>query len=476
MDIEKNKNFFELVAIEYPGFVKNVDNMVETLGGIQELSKAFHENQKLQLKFHPKNFYNKAIISTEQLKTSGMLLKIKIKRPKKKSEKPIEFKSAELIGTVSTIYKFNNFADYQFLPIQRNEKTGVTEYIYDDLIPTNILSGPSWLREKVDVPLFLPPVQFSRIDCIQSSSLVNENSINEKDDIFKFSKRSSRVTHGTTVVFDMKTPIPSKPKDTAIDFTQGSSLAQKEYEIVSKLFEERPIWTLSSLKAHIKEPPKRLSNLLATIAYHYSTGPWRNCFVRYGYDPRKEFESRFYQMIDYRVRQGVGYRCELKRKRTSAVSRRVKVHQKLDGTLQEDDIEEKYQLRRKEAIFDEDTIPPFQARHYQFADIHVPKIQEMLRKLPQPTRETDCNERRGWIPATVIENVREILSKIAQTNMTKLCKEKNISLEELKGSDDSKSETLDQDDETTFEHNEETLDQEDDEWSTEEEEDDDEDN
>lgn len=113
MEIKKPEGKIrEFIAIEYPGRVQNEENMIETLGGIQDLSKAFQEKQKLQLKFHPKSYFNKLAISTEQIETTGMLLRIKIRRPKKKCENKIEFIQAELVGTVSTIYKFNNFGNY----------------------------------------------------------------------------------------------------------------------------------------------------------------------------------------------------------------------------------------------------------------------------------------------------------------------------------------------------------------------------
>lgn len=150
MEIKKGDKIPSLIVIEYPGRVENVDKMIETLGGPQDLSKAFAEKEKLQLKFHPTSYYNKAIISNEPVSgndTTGMLLKVKIRRPKKPSQElKTEFLSAELVGTVSTIYKFNNIADFQYLPIQKSETTNKTECIYDDIVPDDITCGPQWFR------------------------------------------------------------------------------------------------------------------------------------------------------------------------------------------------------------------------------------------------------------------------------------------------------------------------------------------
>ncbi|KAL7042454.1 hypothetical protein ACKWTF_001146 [Chironomus riparius] len=457
MEITKGDRIPSLIGIEYPGRVENVDKMIETLGGSQDLSRAFSENQKLQLKFHPTSYYNKAIISNEPTTgndSSGILLKMKIRRPKKPTkDSKTEFISAELVGTVSTLYKFNNVADFQYLPIQKNETTKKTECIYNDIVPDDITCGPQWFREKTDMPLFLPPVQFTRTDQIQPTVLRNEqkNLVDEDDDekIIRFSSRSTRSTNGTTVIFEMNHPVPMKPKEAVKEFaTDNNALAQKEFDSIVELFEQRPIWTLSAIRAHIREPPKRISKILACVAFYYTTGPWRNCFVKFGYDPRKNFESRFYQMIDYRVRQGAGFKGELKRKSTSAISKRVKVHQKFDGGLEEDEIDTNYQLRQKEAIFTVDTIPPFRARNYQLIDIQIPKIQEMLKNIPSPITGAECDEKRGWFPQGFLEDVRTILSNAAQSNMMKLCKEKNISLDEFKVEDEDSITNQDIDEDT----------------------------
>lgn len=75
-----------------------------------------------------------------------MLVKLKVKRIKDDPNKKVEYLSAELVGTVKSIYKFNNFCDYQYLPLQKNESTGKTENIYHDMIPKDILAGPTWFR------------------------------------------------------------------------------------------------------------------------------------------------------------------------------------------------------------------------------------------------------------------------------------------------------------------------------------------
>lgn len=297
-------------------------------------------------------------------------------------------------------------------------------------------------RENLDVPVFLPPVSFTRTDTMQQTVLKNElNNDDVETAKFAITNRSSRATHGISIPFHMSDPIPTKPNEAVNDPANISLLKQDECEAVLNLFKQRPIWTLGSIRAHMRLPPRRLNHVLATMAYYYSTGPWRNCFVAFGYDPRKNFESRFYQMLDFRVRQGAGFKGEIQFRRQTRANRRVKVPAKYDGGFfGENEIEEKFQERRVQAIFTNDTIPPFRALHYQLIDIQLAKIQEMLHKVPSTMSGALCNEKRGWLPIGFMEQCRDILTSIAQANMLKHCNDKNISLEEYKAGEDIKSE------------------------------------
>lgn len=41
--------------------------------------------------------------------------------------------------------------------------------------------------------------------------------------------------------------------------------------------------------------------LLLNYGYFQMNGPWRSCYIRYGYDPRKDSEARRYQILDFRT-------------------------------------------------------------------------------------------------------------------------------------------------------------------------------
>jgi general transcription factor 3C polypeptide 5 (transcription factor C subunit 1) len=74
---------------------------------------------------------------------------------------------------------------------------------------------------------------------------------------------------------------------------QGSD--QWEWQmVVSKMFDERPIWPKESLTERLLDKGLSLSalrRLLSRIAYYFSSGPFLRFWIRKGYDPRKDHDS-----------------------------------------------------------------------------------------------------------------------------------------------------------------------------------------
>lgn len=102
-------------------------------------------------------------------------------------------------------------------------------------------------------------------------------------------------------------------------------------------------------------------------------------------------------------------------KRNYAVRRNLKAFAKNDQDGEDDKNE--LLLMLEDPIFDLNTIPSFRVKFYQIVDIHVPKIQEMLDKIPTLLSGAVCNEKRGWLPPGFVDQCRTILCEIASMNM-----------------------------------------------------------
>lgn len=78
-------------------------------------------------------------------------------------------------------------------------------------------------------------------------------------------------------------------------------------EIMAELqtaFEERPVWTRRSIMNHLGGKLRNWSELkkyLSYAAYQFKGGPWRDCVVPYGLDPRSDPKYRIYQTVMFKL-------------------------------------------------------------------------------------------------------------------------------------------------------------------------------
>ncbi|MFQ6626297.1 hypothetical protein Gotur_005455 [Gossypium turneri] len=257
---------------------------------------------------------------------------VEVERPEEEEEEEEEESNlcADIVCRVSEAYNFDGIADYQHvLPVHANaarkrkgnwveaEETSFGEAfmviastcscseIMFCLI--SLFTFVNCLTEKggfmdvdqEDVMMILPPL-FSPKD-------MPENVVLRPSTILSSKKNQEVAVHYSAQV----------PKNVNWEehITQGSE--QWEWQMtVSKLFEERPIWPKESvterlLQKGLKYSHLVLKRLLLGVAYYFSNGPFRRFWIRKGYDPRKDPESRMmltsafsftrYQRTDFRV-------------------------------------------------------------------------------------------------------------------------------------------------------------------------------
>uniref|UniRef100_A0A1A9WUQ4 Transcription factor IIIC subunit 5 HTH domain-containing protein n=1 Tax=Glossina brevipalpis TaxID=37001 RepID=A0A1A9WUQ4_9MUSC len=138
-----------------------------------------------------------------------------------------------------------------------------------------------------------------------------------------------------------------------------------------------PIWTRTALLYESGVSNDKLKCTTPSMAYYFSTGPWRTLYVRYGYDPLRMF---------------LGVRSQDKYKK------RQKNPYEINSLVQ--DIDYSY--------FDEHNLPRSRQCILRYCDIHMSKIQEMLEKIPSPLAGAMCNERTGWLPSGFDSQARQI--------------------------------------------------------------------
>ena len=149
-------------------------------------------------------------------------------------------------------------------------------------------------------------------------------------------------------------------------------------EKLKNLFETRPVWQRMSLEEHLEESEKsqswKLSAALRQVSYFFLDGPWRNAYIRFGYDPRKFPESRYFQMLDFRDPY---FRTAGAKGSSGGV---VDCHFRVP--------------------------PANRSQQYQLCDIDDSAIQALL-KGSKP--QSACTAESGWLTADQLESIRNQL-------------------------------------------------------------------
>lgn len=388
-----------LVRIEYPGCVKNPDRAIATLGGMEEIQKALEQN-KLQLSFHPDSEFTKGCVGDLDT-TVGFLLKVK----KNTVTKEVSY---EVVGACDRNFKFNRMCDFQFLPLLAKEKPEHKEcdvdYMHNkfvlDRIPTM-----DWFNKKEKGQLFLTCGSFARFDLPQvqfkSNSYEKFNSMIRSDsapipDPSKKSVKEKCTVNSIRTVMKENTEIPTEPAPLVFDIIK-SKMLQKGYEAVKKLYEERPIWTKSGVLHKANLSSETAKYVLPAVAYYALSGPWRTCWIKLGYNPMTDYNSRIYQVLDFRIKHSEGMQMKIKAKATTT--------RKISSHFQNMSVAADHYILRPNQI------PLARQLSYQYCDIWLPEVQEMLSKLPKLPSILKYDQKNGWLPLNFQEQCREKVNK-----------------------------------------------------------------
>ena len=512
---ESTASMQNLVCIEYPGLVKNADIMMDTLGGRTSVSKAFEDpSRRLELRFRHSDIFSKPTCS-ERNNTTSLLVKVKkYKKRRKKcccsskrtadassqgsaensdettNETSFKIKT-KVMGSAKITYSFPNMSDFQYLPTERVvndagvrqsekdrrenesfkhsdnlEKCGenvVHRPIMDEVYHGDkILPGAKWLTnsENSSAPLFLPPAAFTRMDQPQdyhyrkdTSTQAIKSNLSVPQTIIGRT-RQRRTLHAVFVNYE-NPKVPERPSEVALHQLKVKFIDETMLNEVHEAFKNQPIWTKTGLSAVTGQPLERLKFILPTVAYYFTSGPWRNQWVRFGYDPRKDSSSAIYQTLDYRVRLEGGAKLKVRAKRsyanyilpyqstnpsksrTSTIIREALIGSDQNSSVGDHSsaISNEKDIKRSNYIFEKGVIPPCRQMFYQYKDIKLDEAQNLVEsklKKSMPKETQICSERNGWFEAGLDSGLREIMTKsITQSLTSTLKRSQSSGLESL---------------------------------------------
>ncbi|KAI8578992.1 hypothetical protein K450DRAFT_244489 [Umbelopsis ramanniana AG] len=389
----------EFVNVEYPGRVQNHDRAFENLGGIQLLEKRMNNKEpEIELKFRPKDPFAHGIPGNV-MNTKNLLLKVTRQVNANNPDEQIGDHKAEVVGYITKTCRFRAMADFQYLVAPENRVSQVKKAVMEcdvnkmmDFVPAE---NDYENLELVPPPLFTKqemPFDYS----YQQNPAVVKVKIRQPDGsvavklVNRYKQRKE--TH-YIIPWEAKV-IPDKPPN---NFRPLEGEAMQILSRVQELFQERPIWTRFALRAML--PPsthKYLSRVLPGIGYNVSSGPWRDTWIRYGYDPNKHPETYQYQLLDQR-----GY-LKAKAPATSRAKRKP-----LDSN----------EVGSKEHSHQDDipamnhqwdgVIKPEGQNNYMLCDILIPEFRKVIQD-PRYRKET-CTKESGWIYPTVYKELRKFM-------------------------------------------------------------------
>lgn len=364
-------------AVNYPGYPTSIARAVETLGGEDAISKArSSESNYLELRFRPEDAFAHPIFG-ELHGLSGLLLQVSRMQEAKNASQGLR---AEVIAKVDQSYDFSGMADYQYVaPVHakllRNKKRTRFGHLQSEQ------GGlPDMEQEEM---MILPPPLFSVKD-------MPEDLVLRPSEISRASQRQASLAEqpwemDIVPCFNLDFKIKEiPPKINWEEKLHKSSTEWHIQSIIAKLFDERPIWAKATINDQLVElgiclSDAQLRRFLFRTSYYFAYGPFRTLWIRNGYDPRKDPESRIHQMIDFRVPKPV-------REAAHAFSETG---------------EQMMITWSKICSFKE--APSKKFSYLQLYDLKDDYIQEQIKRAPE---QTTCNEYTGWFKRSTIVRLR----------------------------------------------------------------------
>ncbi|CAN7072719.1 unnamed protein product [Brassica oleracea var. botrytis] len=304
----------EAFVVHFPGYPSSIPRAIETLGGVQGITEARGLfSNKLELRFRPEDPYAHPALG-EQRPCSGFLFKISKQEVKKPDSQPVVATSdvslkeaspalcADIVARVSDAFHFDGMADYQHVIPIHADIARQKKRKWMDVDP---LAGGSDLMGLADedVMMLLPQV-FAPKDIPDNLALKPPATSGPKKKDDAATQNFYETSVCLVLVLNYHIHIPKNLNWE--EFVSPSSHHWQWQVSLSALFEERPIWTRDSvvqrlLDKGLKCTHHMLNRYLLRAAYYFSNGPFLRFWIKRGYDPRNDPESRVYQRMEFRV-------------------------------------------------------------------------------------------------------------------------------------------------------------------------------
>uniref|UniRef100_A0AC35F735 General transcription factor 3C polypeptide 5 n=1 Tax=Panagrolaimus sp. PS1159 TaxID=55785 RepID=A0AC35F735_9BILA len=413
MNFYGKKKFFNLSdnrtfhLVYHPMIIENPENAIRSIGGFKNFASIVQDRRSMMLSVQPDNEYHAGMFN-DRPKSGKVTTQLVVKFQKNKRTGAIR---SQVLGVVKNAYHFNSICDFQFLPL---EKEPNSDNCFHDLVPkivpTNLTDALSWWdRPPADdeslAANFLPPYIFSRYTKPSNRILAPEElpqtaaDASTAQELLVFNKRPERKSFA--VIVQGTDEFPKEPTQEAVDDVNQRCRPQEPHLLLQALFQERPMWTRPAIICETGIEDSSLKAILPKFGFYIGSGPFGRCWCKFGYDPREHPDAKSYQTISvsFRFNELIPEKFRLKVCGRTTVSRP-----------------------------EERSLPHARQMWYCVCDIKLPVAEEILKTdITQVMPKYDTAS--GWLPADIIETLREAIKSDVAATMSSMRESEEISME-----------------------------------------------
>ncbi|KAG0163938.1 tau 95 subunit of transcription factor TFIIIC [Apophysomyces sp. BC1015] len=244
------KKFF---CVEYPGYVKNLDRALNTLGGEKALATAITNQKAVELRFRHQDPFSHPI-NGDIVPTANLLVKITRRVKKGRPEEEATYKT-DIVGTISKTCRFRGLADFQYL-VPRADKMGQLKQAMasGDVDSITKFAVADDYKDTENLKIVPPPI-FSTVETPMHYKYVSTLDRLITHDYYEAMRRmhllyefecDSRMDPSLAEL----TRVPTQPKIPLRDLEGDARMVQEK---IAKLFEERPIWSRNAVRNCLPE-------------------------------------------------------------------------------------------------------------------------------------------------------------------------------------------------------------------------------
>lgn len=321
-----------ILAVEHPCLVKNIEKSIEMLGGSQAISQAlvYGTDRAISLSFSPHDPTTRTILSHPR-DVNNLLLQIRVpkrtgRKRKRGSDDPFvddadsEVKRKdckhllqamidnpdqcviEAAGHIESLHIWRSIPDY----VYSTQSSDFLDSVKSKILPQQLSSLKEWTLPRtygLEDTETLPPPVWSTISLPQNYSYRQNTSAKPGIDpstgksVARLQQQPPKI-YTYQVQWDLEEyPARIMPECPPLN-TQSDSF-QELVSQIQTLFDQRPIWTRRAISNNLPStaPFFLIRYAVAYVAYAVRSGPWRDAYVKLGVDPRIDPQYRFYQTI-----------------------------------------------------------------------------------------------------------------------------------------------------------------------------------